>query len=67
MGWFAVVPSFPLCRTPGQSHLADPQKKKLEAAEATFEQSGTLKALLEKSEANKAKNKREIQNKLVTA
>lgn len=44
---------------------ADPQKKKLEAAEQTFEQSGTLKALLEKSEANKAKNKREIQNKCV--
>lgn len=41
----------------------EPQKKKLEAAEQSFEQSGTLKALLEKSEANKAKNKREIQNK----
>lgn len=42
---------------------AEPQKKKLEAAEQSFEQSGTLKALLEKSEANRAKNKREIQNK----
>lgn len=41
----------------------DAQRKKLEAMDDTFRNSGTLKALLEKSEANKAKNKREIQDK----
>jgi hypothetical protein len=39
------------------------QKKKLDAADDAFMQSDTLKKLLEKSEANKAKNKKEIENK----
>jgi histidine ammonia-lyase len=45
------------------AHPTDPQKAKLKAAEDTFKSSDTLKALLQKSEANKAKNKREIANK----
>ena len=39
------------------------QKKKLDAVDENFKNSGTLKALLEKSEANKAKNKKDILNK----
>jgi hypothetical protein len=42
---------------------SDSQRKKLDAVDDNFKNSGTLKALLEKSEANKAKNKRDIQNK----
>jgi hypothetical protein len=43
--------------------IVDGQKQKLSAADESFKQSDTLKALLEKSEANRAKNKRDIQNK----
>lgn len=39
------------------------QKKKLDAADDKFLQSDTLKKLLEKSEANKAQNKKDILNK----
>jgi hypothetical protein len=39
------------------------QKKKLDAADDAFLQSDTLKALLEKSAQNKAKNKKDIENK----
>ncbi|KAF8065764.1 hypothetical protein HT031_002824 [Scenedesmus sp. PABB004] len=41
----------------------DAQKAKLSAAEDAFSTSPTLKALLERSEANRAKNKKAIENK----
>lgn len=42
---------------------ADGQRQKLDAAEENFKNSDTLKMLLERSEANRAKNKKAIQNK----
>ncbi len=48
---------------PRLSVVAGPQQDKLEAAEEAFKQSDTLKKLLEKSEANKEKNKKDILNK----
>lgn len=43
--------------------FAASQKQKLQAADESFAKSDTLKALLEKSEANRAKNKKAIANK----
>ncbi|GLC45669.1 hypothetical protein PLESTB_001318400 [Pleodorina starrii] len=45
------------------SKYADEQKQKLADADEAFQNSDTLKALLERSEANKAKNRKDIQNK----
>ncbi|KIY95557.1 hypothetical protein MNEG_12404, partial [Monoraphidium neglectum] len=43
--------------------LTDAQRSKLDAAEQSFQQSETLKLLRERSEANRAKNKKAIENK----
>lgn len=43
--------------------MAQEQKSKLDAADEAFQNSSTLKELLARSEANKAKNKKDIQNK----
>lgn len=70
--WVSLCTAWRTLRTPHRppvcvwytcAHPTDPQKAKLKAAEDTFKSSDTLKALLQKSEANKAKNKREIANK----
>ncbi|KAG2452880.1 hypothetical protein HYH02_002224 [Chlamydomonas schloesseri] len=45
------------------SGYADQQKQKLAQADEAFEKSDTLKALLARSEENRAKNRKEIQNK----
>ncbi|KXZ54402.1 hypothetical protein GPECTOR_5g58 [Gonium pectorale] len=45
------------------SKYADEQRQKLAQADEAFENSSTLKELLARSEANKAKNKKDIQNK----
>ena len=45
------------------SSMSEAQEKKLQAADEAFESSDTLKMLLQKSEANRSKNKTEIQNK----
>ncbi|KAG2422864.1 hypothetical protein HXX76_015696 [Chlamydomonas incerta] len=45
------------------SGYADAQKDKLAQADEAFEKSDTLKALLARSEENRAKNRKEIQNK----
>ncbi|GLI62616.1 hypothetical protein VaNZ11_005279 [Volvox africanus] len=45
------------------SKYADEQKQKLADADEAFRNSGTLKELLARSEANKDKNRRDVQNK----
>ncbi|KAI8469481.1 MAG: hypothetical protein J3K34DRAFT_423741 [Monoraphidium minutum] len=43
--------------------MTDSQRAKLSAAEDQFQQSETLRLLKEKSDANRAKNKKAIENK----
>ena len=48
-----------------QEHCAPPSPFSRLQVDEDFQQSDTLKGLLERSEANRAKNKKEVQNKYV--
>lgn len=55
---------FPQLQAPdGFSKLSSASQQKLDEAEDSFQNSSTLKELLARSEQNKEKNKKEIQNK----
>lgn len=62
-----VLPHHHSGRRPATENTTDAQRSKLAAAEEAFQQSDTLRALKERSEANRAKNKKAIENKWARA
>ncbi|GFR46785.1 hypothetical protein Agub_g8416 [Astrephomene gubernaculifera] len=58
-----LSPASFLSKPAGPTRAAEQQREKLAQADEAFQNSSTLKELLAKSEANKAKNRKDIQNK----